>query len=130
MLLGFGLPPTPRVIGYKKVGYMEGASRMPHDVRSLAANIFFVGVALGPAHAAMAQDSTPCVSRADCQAREEQRDDAARRDEYQRIAAGQEAAHAAAIQVQHDARAIAQGNREAKLEAILARRRAAYAAAH
>jgi hypothetical protein len=103
---------------------------MSHRAQSLAALVVFAGAVLSQASAALAQDSAPCVSRAECQARAEQRDDAARRDEYQRIVAGQETAHAAAIQAQRDARARAQGNRQAKLEAILERRRAAYAAAH
>ena len=103
---------------------------MSHGVRSFVPAIVLAVIALAMARTASAQDSTPCVSRAECQAREEQRDNAARRDEYQRIVAGQEAAHAAAVQAQHEARAIAQGNREAKLEAILARRRAVYAATH
>ena len=103
---------------------------MSHRARSLAALVLSAGAALGPVPAALAQDPAPCVTRAECQAREEQRDNAARRDEYQRIVAGQESAHAAAIQAQRDARVRAQGNRQAKLETILERRRAAYAAAH
>lgn len=103
---------------------------MMHRARSRAFLFLCAATALGPAHAALAQSAAPCTTTAECAARAEQRDNAARRDEYQRITAGQESAHAAAIAAQFDARARRQGDRQAKLAAILERRRAAYAAAH
>ena len=103
---------------------------MLHSARSRAVLILIAGAALGPVPAALAQSAAPCTTTAECAAQAEQRDNAARRDEYARITAGQESAHAAAIAAQFDARARRQGDRQAKLAAILDRRRAAYAAAH
>ena len=103
---------------------------MLHRARSRAVFILITGAMLGPVPAALAQSAAPCTTTAECAAQAEQRDNAARRDEYARITAGQESAHAAAIAAQFDARARRQGDRQAKLAAILERRRAAYAAAH
>ena len=105
---------------------------MLHRARSRAFFFLLAAAALGPAQAALAQNDTLCSSTTAAQrlACEEQRDNASRRDEYQRITAGQESAHAAAIAAQFDARARRQGDRQAKLAAILERRRAAYAATH
>ncbi len=103
---------------------------MLHRARSRAVLILIAGATLGPVPAALAQSAAPCTTTTECAAQAEQRDNAARRDEYARITAGQESAHAAAIAAQFDARARRQGDRQAKLAAILDRRRAAYAAAH
>jgi type II secretory pathway component HofQ len=103
---------------------------MLHRARSRCFLLLFVGAAVGPAHMALAQSAAPCTTTAECAARAEQRDNAARRDEYARMVAGQESAHAAAIAAQFDARARRQGDRQAKLAAILNRRRAAYATGH
>ncbi len=103
---------------------------MLHRARSRAVLILIAGATLGPVPTALAQSAAPCTTTAECAAQAEQRDNAARRDEYARITAGQESAHAAAIAAQFDARARRQGDRQAKLAAILDRRRAAYAAAH
>lgn len=108
----------------------QGLRQMLHRARSRAFLFLLAGAALGPAQAALAQSAAPCTTSAECAAQSEQRDNAARRDEYQRITAGQESAHAAAIAAQFDARARRQGDRQAKLAAILERRRAAYAATH
>ena len=103
---------------------------MMYGARSRALLFLCAAAALDPAHAALTQSAAPCTTPAECAARAEQRDDAARRDEYKRITSGQESAHAAAIAAQFDARARRQGDRQAKLAAILDRRRAAYAAVH
>lgn len=95
--------------------------------RAVAVATLFAGSVFGLAHSASAQSATPCLTQSDCDLREDLRDTAARRAEYARNVSNQENAHAAAMQALNQARVRANGNRDAKLAAILQHRRDAFA---
>lgn len=95
--------------------------------RAAAAATVFVFSVAGLAQDASAQNGTPCLTQNECDLRMDLRDTAARRAEYARNVKNQEDAHAAAMQLQIEARAQAKGDRNDKLAAILQRRRDAYA---
>ena len=95
--------------------------------RAAAAATLFAGSLFGLAHSASAQNATPCLTQSDCDLQEDLRDTAARKAEYARNVRNQEDAHAAAMQARNQAQTRANGNRDAKLAAILQRRRDAFA---
>ena len=95
--------------------------------RATVAATLFVGSLAGLTQSASAQNGTPCMTQSECDLRTDLRDTAARRAEYARNVQNQEDAHAAAMQLQNEARAQAKGDRNDKLAAILQRRRDAYA---
>ena len=95
--------------------------------RAAAAVTLIVASVTGVAQSASAQNGTPCMTQSECDLRTDLRDTAARRAEYARNVKNQEDAHAAAMQLQNEARAQAKGDRNDKLAAILQRRRDAYA---
>ena len=99
---------------------------MPTIARIGTALMMLAASAVGSTERAAAQNETVCTSQFDCDYRVIQRDDTARKVEYQHMVKSQEDAHAAAMQAVHDAGARAAGNREAKLQAILQHRRDAY----
>ena len=103
------------------------ASSMQTIRRATAAAIMFVGSVTGLAQNASAQNGTPCMTQNECDLQEDLRDTAARKAEYARNVRNQEDAHAAVMQLMNQARAQANGNRDAKLAAILQRRRDAFA---
>ena len=105
---------------------------MPTFARTVAAFILSVGSMAGLAESAVAAEPTTvtCRTESECLDLEIRNDTAARRDEYTRIVNNQEQAHAAAIQALHDAGARRAGDKEARYQAILQRRRDAYARAH
>ena len=100
---------------------------MPTTARTVAAVILTVASMLGLARSA---NATICMTVSECELLEDQRDTAARREEYARIVANQTEAHAAAVQARNEAGARRAGDKEARYQAILQRRRDAYARAH
>ena len=100
---------------------------MPVITRSLTAVTLFLGSAHAVA-ASPAEDLSPthCITVSECELNADLRDSRARNEEWQRNVRNQEDAHAAAMQARFEAGARAAGNKEAKLEAILQRRRDAY----
>ena len=95
--------------------------------RAAAAATLFCGSVFGFSHIASAQNGTPCLTQNECDLQEDLRDTAARKAQYARNVKNQEDAHAAAMQALNEGQARANGNRDAKLAAILQRRRAAFA---
>ena len=95
--------------------------------RHMATALVLLGSACCLPVSAGAQQQPPCTTQNECAAREEQRDDAARREQYSHMVQSQTDAHAAAIQALGEVRARVAGNRQAKVQAILQRRRDAYA---
>jgi hypothetical protein len=106
---------------------LQWSIKMSHFALSVATVILIVGSGLCSIESAAAQQQPPCTTQSECAAREDQRDTAARRDEYARNVKSQTDAHAAAIQARNEASTRVSGNRQAKVQAILQRRREVYA---
>lgn len=103
---------------------------MPTIARSVTALTLIMVSSLCMAECALAQYETSCTTKSECDFREDQRADAARREEYARMVSNQEEAHAAAIQARNEAGVRRARDKEDRLQAILQRRRDAYARAH